>query len=147
MRWTPHITVAAIVPRNDQFLMVSEYESGQLVINQPAGHVESNETLTEAVLREVREETAWVVEPLHIVGIYRYQANADAIEYLRVCYACTPIEKTDDVLDPDIESADWLTLDDIRSRPHRSALVKRCLEDYLSHQQAPLQFISWEGAP
>ena len=44
MRWTPHITVAAIVPRNDRFLMVSEYETDQLVINQPAGHVESNES-------------------------------------------------------------------------------------------------------
>ena len=95
----------------------------------------------------MREETAWVVEPLHIVGIYRYRANTEATEYLRVCYACNPVEQTNDVLDADIESADWLTLDDIRSRPHRSALVKRCLEDYLSHQQVPLQFISWEGAP
>ena len=58
MRWMPHITVAAIVPRNDRFLMVSEYETDQLVINQPAGHVESNESLIEAVLREVKEETA-----------------------------------------------------------------------------------------
>ena len=147
MRWTPHITVAAIVPRNDQFLMVSEYETDQLVINQPAGHVESNETLIEALLREVREETTWVVEPLHVVGVYRYRASTGDTEYLRVCYACNPIEKTDDVLDADIQSADWLTLDDIGRRPHRSHLVERCLEDYLNHQQAPLQFISWEGAP
>lgn len=147
MRWTPHITVAAIVPRNDRFLMVSEYERDRLVINQPAGHVESNESLIEAVLREVREETAWVVEPLHIVGIYRYRAHTEATEYLRVCYACNPVEQTDDVLDADIESADWLTLDEINSRPHRSHLVKRCLEDYLSNQQVPLHLISWEGAP
>ena len=48
-----------------------------------------------------------------------------------------PVEQTDDVLDADIESADWLTLDDIHRRPHRSHLVKRCLEDYLSDQQVP----------
>ena len=58
MRWPPEITVAAIVPRNQDFLMVEELSQGKTVINQPAGHLEPNESLIEAVIREVLEETA-----------------------------------------------------------------------------------------
>lgn len=37
--------------------MVKEKKQGQLVLNQPAGHVESGESLIQAVEREVLEET------------------------------------------------------------------------------------------
>jgi 8-oxo-dGTP pyrophosphatase MutT (NUDIX family) len=33
------------------------------VLNQPAGHLDPNETLTEAAVRETLEETGWDVEP------------------------------------------------------------------------------------
>ena len=40
MRWKPHVTVATIVHRDDQFLMVEEQCDGLIVYNQPAGHLE-----------------------------------------------------------------------------------------------------------
>ena len=39
--------------------MVEEFDSGQLVINQPAGHVESGEGLLSADVKETEEETGW----------------------------------------------------------------------------------------
>ena len=39
--------------------MVEEFDSGNLVINQPAGHVESGEGLISADVRETEEETGW----------------------------------------------------------------------------------------
>ena len=73
MSWPPHVTVAAIVTRNDHFLMVEELDQGSRVINQPAGHLEPNESLDQAVVREVHEETGYWVEPTAVIGLYQYQ--------------------------------------------------------------------------
>ena len=58
MRFTPHLTVATIVEDNGRFLMVEELADGQAVFNQPAGHLEADESLIQAALRETLEETA-----------------------------------------------------------------------------------------
>ena len=58
MIWKPHVTVAAIAEKDNRFLIVEEMVDGQLVYNQPAGHLDSGESLIEAVIRETFEETA-----------------------------------------------------------------------------------------
>ena len=52
--WTPHVTVATVVEKDGKFLFVEEYTEGvsHTVFNQPAGHVESDETIIQAALRE-----------------------------------------------------------------------------------------------
>jgi ADP-ribose pyrophosphatase YjhB (NUDIX family) len=139
LSWPPEITVAAIVTRNDTFLMVEEIEHGELVINQPAGHLEPNESLLEAVIREVLEETSYLTRPEAIVGLYQFQAPNAGPLYFRVCYLARVIEKTNQALDPDIQAALWLTQAEIMQRKHRSPLVTRCLEDYQSGHQFSLE--------
>ena len=48
----PHITVAAVIEQDGKYLMVREMANDLIVYNQPAGHWEVDETLTEAVIRE-----------------------------------------------------------------------------------------------
>ena len=72
MQWKPNVTVAAIAEQDNYFLVVEEDANSHIVFNQPAGHLEKNETLISAVKREVLEETAWDFEPESIVGIYMY---------------------------------------------------------------------------
>ena len=49
----PHLTVACILHKNGKFLFVREKEADEVVYNQPAGHVEVNETLIEAAERAI----------------------------------------------------------------------------------------------
>ena len=51
--WTPHVTVATVVEKDGRFLFVEEHSEGvtHTVFNQPAGHVESGETLIQAAIR------------------------------------------------------------------------------------------------
>ena len=72
MRFTPHVTVATIVEDNGRFLMVEEFAEGRAVFNQPAGHLEADESLIQAALRETLEETGWDVELTAVTGIYLY---------------------------------------------------------------------------
>ncbi|HCX26860.1 MAG TPA: hypothetical protein DHT34_03930, partial [Cellvibrionales bacterium] len=63
LSFNPHVTVAAVIERDGRFLMVEEYSSeGRAVINQPAGHLEADENLIEAAVRETLEETRWNIE-------------------------------------------------------------------------------------
>ncbi|KTT19159.1 NUDIX hydrolase [Pseudomonas fulva] len=138
MTWHPHITVATVVEDNGRFLFVEEFKAGKHVFNQPAGHLEPNETLAQAALRETLEETAWEVELTGLVGIYLYTAPSNGVTYQRICFAARPVRyRVDSPLDSDIERALWLTRDELLADPARwrSELVPRCLDDYL---QGPL---------
>ena len=60
-RFLSKITVAAVIKNSEnRFLMVEENTSDGIKINQPAGHLEENETVVDAVIREVKEETGLV---------------------------------------------------------------------------------------
>jgi len=61
--WHPHVVVAAVVERDGKFLFVEEHTAEGLRLNQPAGHWERGEALTDAVRRETLEESAHHVEP------------------------------------------------------------------------------------
>ena len=62
MSWIPHITVASVIEKDKKYLFVEEYVKDLKVLNQPAGHLEENETIEEACARETLEETAYKVK-------------------------------------------------------------------------------------
>lgn len=132
MRWSPHVTVAAVIRRDERFLMVEERPDGVSVINQPAGHLEFGESLVDAVKREVLEETCRCFRADGLVGLYQWTVPDTQRTYLRVCFAGAvgdPV--TDCVRDADILDDHWLTLSEIEQGllPMRSPLVARCLRD------------------
>ena len=92
MTWQPHITVATIVEDNGRFLFVEEVKNDKRVLNQPAGHLEANETLRDAAIRETLEETGWDVELTGVVGIYLYTAPSNGVTYQRVCFAAKAVK-------------------------------------------------------
>lgn len=144
MTWTPHATVAVVV-EDDQgrFLMVQERSQGQIVFNQPAGHVEKDERIIDAALRETLEETGWEVRPDYFLGIYTFTAPANGVTYYRFCFAATALARITDKLDDDIIAAHWLTPDELENRKTqmRSPLVLQCIKDYRNGRRFPLDVI------
>lgn len=140
--WTPRVTVASILEREGRFLLVEESVGGRLVLNQPAGHLEDDESLLAAVVRETREETAWAFIPEALVGVYRWRTRDKT--FLRFVF-CGRAGGHDphQVLDPDINRALWLSWEELRAGHHemRSPLVLRCLEDYRDGQRFPLELV------
>ncbi len=140
------VTVAAIVERDGRFLVVEERAGGELVLNQPAGHVEQGESLPAAVIRETLEETGYRFSPQHVVGWYLWHSEAAATTYLRVAF-CGEAEppKGEVVLDEGIVAAHWLTRAQLLSREQslRSPMVLRCVDDYLAGQRHPLESLTY----
>ena len=144
MRFTPHVTVATIVEDNGRFLMVEELAEGRAVFNQPAGHLEADESLIQAALRETLEETAWEVELTGVVGIYLYTAPSNGVTYQRVCFTAKALKHHPDYpLDEGIVRARWLTRDELMAvrDDWRSELIIRCIDDYLAGQRHSLELI------
>jgi len=139
MIWKPHVTVAAIIERDARFLMIEETVNGKLVVNQPAGHLEPNEALSDAVIRETLEESAWHFTPTLITGIYQWTVPKSNKTFLRVCFTghCDRYEP-DRELDDGIDRVMWLTRDEIARCKLRSPMVLQGIDDYLSGQRYPL---------
>ena len=145
MPWTPRTTVAAIAEQDGQFLFVLENINGKAVINQPAGHLEKDETLVRAVEREMLEETAWQFEPQGLVGIYKWRIPEDGPTYMRYCFYGKVLDHNPaQALDDGILEAVWLTPEQVSSGkyPLRSPMVMRCLNDYLAGCHYPLDLIN-----
>jgi len=147
-RWLPHVTVATIIKRADKYLMVEERcDNHGLVINQPAGHVDQDEGIVEAAIRETLEETCWLVGIDHLIGIYQWSLpstrahNLSTKTYIRFTLSGEAIEDKSDQLqlDSDIVDTHWLTLDEIENNYiARSPLVIKSILDYEAGQQIPL---------
>jgi ADP-ribose pyrophosphatase YjhB (NUDIX family) len=143
--WKPHVTVAAIAEKAGRFLLVKEKVDGREVFNQPAGHVEPNESVEQAVIRETLEETSYAFKPLRLCGIYRFTPDPhNNRTYLRFAFSGEIGEHLKQPLDTDILSAEWMTLDEIRQtrHAHRSPMVMQCVLDYLEKPSYPLQVFS-----
>ena len=144
MIWKPRTTVAAVVEHNQQFLLVEEEINGKMTLNQPAGHLEPNESLIDAVIRETQEETAWQFKPDALVGIYRWVHPIKGDTYIRYCFSGTVAQHDpEQELDGDIHRALWLTMDQLKARldDHRSPLVLQCFEDYLAGHRYSLDLL------
>ncbi|WP_406672386.1 NUDIX hydrolase [Natronospira sp.] len=145
MTWKPNVTVSAVVEENDRFLLVEEEIRCQLQLNNPAGHLEPGESLVDAVIREVQEESARDFEPESISGIYLWRTASGDKTFLRVnfCGQARHYNPTQ-ALDTGIVRTLWLSRDEIAAEQARlrSPLVLRCVDDYLNGKRYPLDALS-----
>ena len=145
--WKPSVTVAAIIERDGRFLLIEEETSEGIRINQPAGHLDPHESLEEAVVREVLEETAHDFNPVALVGMYmsRYMSKSRGrdVTYLRFTFCGTPGREHDRPLDHGILRTLWMTRDELAAcqERHRSPIVLQCVDDYLAGKRTALALL------
>jgi 8-oxo-dGTP pyrophosphatase MutT (NUDIX family) len=87
---------AIVVNEEGHILLQKRADNGRWAL--PAGGVEPHESPTQAVIREVWEETGVLVEPVRLVGIYSgpeynftFAGSGDRVEVFSVIYFCRPI--------------------------------------------------------
>jgi 8-oxo-dGTP pyrophosphatase MutT (NUDIX family) len=144
--WKPSVTVAAVIERDGRFLLIQEKIRDQLVLNQPAGHLDPGESLAAACRREAMEETAHHFEPTALVGIYRWRDPRRDFTFLRFAFRGNVGAAENRPLDKEIVAVHWLTPEEIRRRraEHRSPLVQQCVDDFLAGRSYPLEVFSRE---
>lgn len=147
----PNITVACVVHCQDKFLFVEEWDNGILTLNQPTGHLEENETLIEAMQRELYEETG--INTSHFDGllkIYQWRSPRTGTNFIRFTFVLElPEQLPINPQDSDITQGLWLTYQEFQDyiqqsgKAERSPLVVQSLEDFMLQESLiPLHKLS-----
>ncbi|WP_273403730.1 NUDIX hydrolase [Actinobacillus porcinus] len=145
----PNITMACVVHCKGKFLFVEEIEYGNRTLNQPAGHLEKDESILQGASRELYEETGIRAEMQQLIKIYQWHAPRSQTDYLRFVFA---LELDDWVevtpLDSDITRGLWLTLEEFNAyieqegQCARNPLVIQAIQDYLKGESYSLDVLS-----
>ena len=107
--------------------------------------------LIDAVIRETREETAWLFTPDYITGIYQWKQPGTSIHhqrtFLRVafCGTCSDFDDTQKLDDGIIPELIWKTRDELLSGDKsklRSPMIINCINDYLADKRYPLELLT-----
>lgn len=140
MTWNPHITVAAIIERDNKFLFVEEMVNGEKAINQPAGHVEDGESFIEATIRETLEETGWHIKPNYLVAAYRWKCKKSET-FFRFTFAAHALSHdANSPLDNGIIRSLWLDKTSLQNYSEllRSPMILDSIKRYLQGHEYPL---------
>lgn len=145
----PNVTMACVVHCKGKFLFVEEIEYGKRTLNQPAGHLEKDESILQGASRELYEETGIRADMQKLLKIYQWHAPRSQTDYLRFVFA---LELDDWVEitphDADITRGLWLTLDEFNhyisqdGQCVRNPLVIQAIQDYLQGESYPLTLLS-----
>lgn len=145
MTWKPNTTVAAVISDgNGRYLFVEEQIDGEVKLNQPAGHLEPNESLVDACMRETLEETGHSVTVDGLIGVYRWPYPSKNKTYMRFSFAATSIHHDKNAtLDDGIIGPVWLSKDELKARQTqwRSPMVWQCVEDFENDPIHPLSIL------
>jgi ADP-ribose pyrophosphatase YjhB (NUDIX family) len=113
----PYLAVSAAIIRDGRILIVRRARPpAHGLFTLPGGGVEVGETLHEAVIREVREETALTVEPLALAG-YREAIARDRDGTVERHFVILPFAARwiagDVALNEELAEARWLSPDEL----------------------------------
>ena len=143
MIWKPNVTVAAIVENEGKYLLVEEQTSNGILFNQPAGHLEPEESIIQGAIRETLEETGYTFVPQSVLGIYRWHSACRQYYLPPLCLyrfrrqIMIPIGRW--MLVYSVPGG--FAVDEIRKMTycHRSPLVMRCIDDHLAGKHYSLE--------
>ena len=143
----PHVTVSCIVHANNKFLVVEETVNGKATWNQPAGHLEANETLIQAAQRELWEETGLTLPVQYFLKLHQWVAP-DNTPFLRFLFLIeAPEQLATQPHDDDINGCYWVTAQEIiNSQQLRSPLVKESILCYQQNERYPLSLLDSFGS-
>jgi len=122
----PFLAVSAAIVRDGRVLIVRRARSPALgVFTLPGGVVETGETLAEAVVREVREETSLAIEPVALAGhrevVVRDQDGRTKRHFVILAFAAR-WRSGEAILSEEIAEARWIAPEELDGLPTTEGL-------------------------
>jgi ADP-ribose pyrophosphatase YjhB (NUDIX family) len=124
----PYLAASAAIVRDGKVLVVRRARApASGLFTLPGGVVEIGETLTEAVAREVREETGMAIEPVALAGfreaIVRDADSRVERHFIILCFA-SRWRAGEPVLNEELSEAHWLDPAELAGLPTTPGLAE-----------------------
>lgn len=119
----PEVCVGAIAVDEDDLLLIRRGRGVAAGFwSVPGGRVEEGETLAEAVVRELREETGIEGVCGELVGVE--EVLADGFHFVILDYAVSVLERVEPEAGDDASEAAWVPLTDVAELPLAEGLAE-----------------------
>jgi 8-oxo-dGTP diphosphatase len=130
----PYLAVSAAIVRDGKILVVRRARApAHGLYSLPGGVVEVGETLKEAVMREVREETGMTIEPVALAGfreaIVRDAESRVERHFIILCFAAR-WRAGEVLLNEELDEARWLDPAELAGLPTTSGLAEIVAEAF-----------------
>jgi 8-oxo-dGTP diphosphatase len=126
------LVVGAVISSEDKILIVrrlpEDYMGGCWEI--PSGHVEPDETLGQALKREVKEETGLNISIKKYFSYFDYQFNKKKIRQLNFITSCNKSK----ISLSEHDAYAWISKEDIKSYFKTPDIVGKMISDYFVNQ-------------
>jgi len=123
---------AIIVGKEHEILFINEgdmpYHKWWLI---PGGYVKPDETLEQAVVREIAEETGLKISPVEMVGVFEdFLSDKDEpIHHIIVVYKADVVGG-DIIFSPEATAYKWLSVKDAINSPEIPEVFKKILQKF-----------------
>jgi 8-oxo-dGTP diphosphatase len=112
----PRLAVGAVVVKDDALLMVRRGgDPGRGLWSLPGGHVERGEYISNALAREVKEETGVDVTAGELIGIFEIVGSDH--HFVVLDFAAEALSSGDPVAAGDADEARWVPLKEVAALP------------------------------
>ncbi|MFA5015225.1 MAG: NUDIX domain-containing protein [Actinomycetota bacterium] len=125
------VVVGSLVKRDGKYLLVKENPSGKDVYNLPAGHVDKNEQLETAAIRETKEETGYDVRLIEQIALY-HESAPQSVKHI---YLAEIIGGEEKAQEGEILEVVWLSFDEIVELENASRMRAPWVYDVISKSE------------
>ena len=110
----PAPAVDFLISKNDNskiLLVRRKNDPFKGMLSIPGGFINEGETAEDAVIREAKEETALVVEPIAVLGVYSDPQRDPRMHTISVTFITRIVQGNEDARD-DAASLQWINIED-----------------------------------
>jgi ADP-ribose pyrophosphatase YjhB (NUDIX family) len=137
--------VDCLVEKDGKFLIVQESKPGREgLYNLPGGHIDNDETLAEAAVRETAEETGYSVELTGFIGIYQSVFSSKQLNISGPAFLAKVVggEARSTQEHPEVR---WVTTDEFlelyAAGKFWTSYPERLMQDYVRRGAYPLEAV------
>lgn len=139
------LAVSVMIENDGELLLVKEGKPQSYgKWNQPAGHIEADESPFECAIRETKEVCGYDIELTSLQGVYSRIDPKDEY-YINFCFTAKPKNLIQSPLVAnDILETRWFSREELKTlapEALRHELARKRIEDWLSRKKFPLEAI------